>query len=860
MFKNIQPNNVGTLTIICNECKALMWLKEKSEGTVENPKFSLCCSKGNYKLAPIPEPPIELRELYEDYTTKIGTYFHDHLRALNCALSMAWLDCDIQHFKKGLSVFKIHGMVHCKIGSLTPPDGKKHAFAQIYILDPKEQTNLRCKLNNLSGKKNKNLQYAKTVLSKLQKMLVKKNQLIKIFRNAFELSKNQKIPNVEILLQKNVKNVATRTYKLPTTADEVAAIIPTPRKSEKPQNRAVTIHYKKGGLHRIDETHCLYDPLQYVLFHPFATLGYPEGVIYTKSKFVFYIIFTSLSQNHLLCKIKGHITLMDYYSYRLFTRSNEFNILHRGGRLFQQYCVDMYAKVLQYKLNYFTTEEGQKQIRADLYSGLRDALNTENDITNTGKKVILPASVTYTPRWYTEKYHDAMAIIAYYGKPDLFLTFTCNSKWPEIISALLPGQTAIDRPDLVVRVFKMKLDELMHDLKEKQVLGKVVAYMYTIEFQKRGLPHAHILLILHPDFKMRCPDDFDKVVTAEIPNPNTQNDLYKLVLNCMIHKPCGRRSKQPCMRDGYCKANFPKEFCYHTISTEDGYPKYRRRSPKYGGNTGKIYVRGKGKITVENKWVVPYNPYLLKKYQAHLNVEICSSIMAIKYLYKYIYKGHDKASFALGKQMELNEVKRYFDALYIGANEACWKLFGFRMHDRYPVVEQLNVHLPEKNKVYYNPNNLINNEEKMFLLEKAKKTKLTEWMTNNKNERLNPLSTTELRTDSNGKINPRGPDLFYWQYSTFYTWNNITKKWNRRKNDLKCIGRMWRVSPTAGPKYYLILLLLHVKGAESFEQLKQYPENGPIHPTFKAACIARCLLRNDKEWSRCLQDVAQWQT
>ena len=73
---------------------------------------------------------------------------------------------------------------------------------------------------------------------------------------------------------------------------------------------------------------------------------------------------------------------------------------------------------------------------------------------------------------------------------------TCNPHWPEIQCRLKEGQTAQDRPDLVARVFKQKKDQLMQDLKTGGVIGKVVAHMHVVEFQKRGLPHAHILIIL----------------------------------------------------------------------------------------------------------------------------------------------------------------------------------------------------------------------------------------------------------------------------------------------------------------------------------------------------------------------------
>jgi hypothetical protein len=105
---------------------------------------------------------------------------------------------------------------------------------------------------------------------------------------------------------------------------------------------------------------------------------------------------------------------------------------------------------------------------------------------------------------------DAMALVRKYGKPDIFLTMTCNPNWDEINRELYPGQTPQDRPDLVVRVFRAKLEELKDKLLQKDTLGKVKAYVYVVEFQKRGLPHAHFLLIMEGRFLPRiplCPSD-----------------------------------------------------------------------------------------------------------------------------------------------------------------------------------------------------------------------------------------------------------------------------------------------------------------------------------------------------------------
>jgi len=109
--------------------------------------------------------------------------------------------------------------------------------------------------------------------------------------------------------------------------------------------------------------------------------------------------------------------------------------------------------------------------------------------------MILPSSIQGGEHAMGQLYQDAMERVCKFGKPNLFVTFTCNPKWKEIIDALFPGQIAKDRPELVTRVFNLKLDALLKDIKDG-VLGNVIAKIWVNEFQKRGLPHARILLIL----------------------------------------------------------------------------------------------------------------------------------------------------------------------------------------------------------------------------------------------------------------------------------------------------------------------------------------------------------------------------
>ncbi|XP_065658002.1 uncharacterized protein LOC136082525 [Hydra vulgaris] len=170
-----------------------------------------------------------------------------------------------------------------------------------------------------------------------------------------------------------------------------------------------------------------------------------------------------------------------------------------------------------------------------------------------------------------------MTIIKKKGKQHLFITFTCNPKWREITENLYPGQTANGRPDLVNRVFKLKLNNLLNDIFKHDVLGKVVTHIQVIKFQKRGLPHVHILLHFVNEDKLETAHAISNLISAEIPDPILNCDFYNVVKTCMIHSSCGiLNPSSPCMKNGVCSKNYPKEFNVNTVAVNNGYPRYRR--------------------------------------------------------------------------------------------------------------------------------------------------------------------------------------------------------------------------------------------------------------------------------------------
>lgn len=291
-----------------------------------------------------------------------------------------------------------------------------------------------------------------------------------------------------------------------------------------------------------------------------------------------------------------------------------------------------------------------------------------------------------------QQYLDSIGLYQRFGHPHLFITMTCNPNWREIQDNLRPGETALDRPELVSRVFKLKKQQLIRDLSTEMIFGKLDARTHSIEFQKRGFPHAHIIIWLH-DKKHMTTEEIDKIVCAEIPDEyvtitekvgekevktKMKNPLYEAVTKFMLHGPYGPENPTlSCMRDGYCKYGFAKDYVSKTEMSEDGYPLYRRRCPEEGGNSFVKYKNNK-RITYTNADVVPYNKYLLFKYDCHINVEYCHSVNAIKYHLKYTNKGQDAATITVDearhKNKGKNEVREYQNSRYVGGSEATWRL------------------------------------------------------------------------------------------------------------------------------------------------------------------------------------------
>jgi len=239
--------------------------------------------------------------------------------------------------------------------------------------------------------------------------------------------------------------------------------------------------------------------------------------------------------------------------------------------------------------------------------------------------------------------------------------------------------------------------------------------------------------------------------------------------------------------------------------------------------------------------VVPYNPQLLLKYQAHINVEWCNRSTSIKYLFKYINKGYDRITavivpeqneFFLNKE-PIDEIKQYLDCRYVSPCEACWRIFSFPIHGRNPAVERLFFHLPKEQAVYFKDDDVIDD-----IMGKATVSELMfiGWMECNK-------KYAEAR------------ELTYAQFVSKFVYVKKDRCWKPRKMG-NTIGRLIWVPPSTGEVFYLRRMLTHVRGPTSYIDIRTI--NNVIYSTFREACLALGILADDTEYVEAIKEAKDW--
>ncbi|POM74938.1 Helitron helicase-like protein [Phytophthora palmivora] len=247
---------------------------------------------------------------------------------------------------------------------------------------------------------------------------------------------------------------------------------------------------------------------------------------------------------------------------------------------------------------------------------------------------------------------------------------------------------------------------------------------------------------------------------------------------------------------------------------EDKYPTYKRRRRPEG------ILSHKG-----------------KKYDCHISVGVCATNKAVKYIYKYVYKGSDMATITIeGEEIQSNEILQYLLGGYISPVEACMRLFGFPTQGSSYAVVNLPIHLEGMRLVTYRDHAAT--PQLQNLVRRGDRTKLTAFFN---------LCTQ----DSEGTA-----DLLYKDVPVKYRWNDRLKYWVPYRKYVASLGRLVHVSRQDLERFYLRLLLCHLRSPKSVEDIRTV--NGVVYDTFHGAALAVGYLENDQEWEECLAEAVSF--
>ena len=246
-------------------------------------------------------------------------------------------------------------------------------------------------------------------------------------------------------------------------------------------------------------------------------------------------------------------------------------------------------------------------------------------------------------------------------------------------------------------------------------------------------------------------------------------------------------------------------------------------------------------------------------FECHINVEVCNSIRAIKYVIKYVNKGSDMAAFALKNPN--NEVDVYQAARYVSCSEACWRLFGFSIHDRFPAVITLQVHLENMQNVLFTEDNACEQADA------PPKTTLTAFFDLCSKYRAN---IDNKFSDADTKF---VQNLLYVNVPEYFVLQQKSKCWVPRVKGKEvytddgqlttfkqstAIGRVYTVNPKQMECFFLRLLLHRRPGSTSFEDLRTV--NNETLPSYREACRSLGFLEDDAHWGTAMQEAAVYAT
>lgn len=425
-----------------------------------------CCSRGAVTLQPI--CIVTLIQQLMTSKHEHSTNFMDNIRSINSSVAFASMGAQMAPPPGyGPYCFRINGAIYHRAGALHPEDGESRKYAQLYILDSEEAAAQRLQLHE-------NQRCHPHLMRTLSAWMATHNSFADACKMLYEVQQESvqdaclynASPSIVSMAIIQDRENDPRRYNAPRS-NEVAIIFQN-ADGEPPLHRDLIIHCRSKSNHDSRKTERIsildpnLEPMVYPLFFPYGDQSWGIDIpLLHRPQTLIAVRIPSLNP-------RTRVTQLQYYQYRLSTR-RDFSPFLSAGKLTQQYIIDAYVKLEANRLNYI--RQNQSQLRVERYRGLMDQFHTAIDGADflPGKALILSSSFQGSPRNMMQNYQDAMAIVRQYGKPDLFITMTCNPQWPEIIENL-HGHSAMHHPDLVACVFHLKLKELMDDITKNTFL------------------------------------------------------------------------------------------------------------------------------------------------------------------------------------------------------------------------------------------------------------------------------------------------------------------------------------------------------------------------------------------------------
>ena len=309
---------MGAMDIECPYCHALHWKEERlSNSSNRNPKFGKCCLSGKVWLPRLDPPPPELHALLTGQDPR-DKKFRQDIRKYNDALAMTSVGRKLENMGAGGPyVFKVHGSLAHRAGSLLPDPNQPPVYGQLYIYDPADALNYRMGNQHNTG-------LDRNVMQNLQDMLYRHHYGVALYKSALELTRDMPPEHqCKIALHYN-PGTDRRRYNLPTMTGEIAAVIPGTGE-EFSNSRDIILHRKDGPLQRISEKHPFYAPLHYVLLFPTGQMGWNYQIPH-------YI--PTMAVNRQEAGENDCTTMREFLAYRFHSRSNESNHIFLSGKLF----------------------------------------------------------------------------------------------------------------------------------------------------------------------------------------------------------------------------------------------------------------------------------------------------------------------------------------------------------------------------------------------------------------------------------------------------------------------------------------------------------------------------------------------